>query len=160
MFIWRAIDKAICVRKKGPKASCDIYGTLHIVIFGIIEAFLSQFPSLEKVTVLSYIAAAMSFAYSLIGLCLCLLDFFSHPHFKGTLLGSQMGASNVSLAPKLWSSFQALGNIAFAYSFSMILIEIQVRYVNCIYFLVTSFSKKSCPHQNPFPKSWYLCRIH
>lgn len=120
-----AIDKAICVRKKGPKASCEIFGTLHIIIFGIIEALLSQFPSLEKVTVLSYIAAAMSFAYSLIGLCLCLLEFFSHPHFKGTLLGSQMGASNVSLAPKLWSSFQALGNIAFAYSFSIVLIEIQ-----------------------------------
>ncbi|KAG6516729.1 hypothetical protein ZIOFF_027202 [Zingiber officinale] len=119
-----AIDKVMCVHKKGPKASCEISGTLYIVIFGIIEAFLSQFPSLEKITMLSYIAAAMSFAYSLIGLGLCLFEFFSQPHFKGTLLGL-MGASNVSLAPKLWSSFQALGNIAFAYSFSMILIEIQ-----------------------------------
>jgi hypothetical protein len=32
----------------------------------------------------------------------------------------------VTKAQKLWGTFQALGNIAFAYSYSQILIEIQV----------------------------------
>ncbi|WOL03600.1 amino acid permease 4-like [Canna indica] len=121
-----AIDKSMCFHKKGLNAgSCEPSGILYTAIFGAIEVFLSQFPSLEKATVLSYIAAAMSFAYSFIGLCLCALEFSSHPNIKGTLLGTKIGVSNISLTTKVWCSFQALGNIAFAYTFSMLLIEIQ-----------------------------------
>lgn len=125
-FMWRAIDLSMCFRNKGPNASCEVSGTLYVVIFGAMEVLLSQFSSLEKVTVLSYIAAAMSFAYSSIGLCLCLLEFSSHPKFKGTLTGVQVGIRNVSSTTKIWDSFQAFGNVAFAYTFSMLLIEIQV----------------------------------
>ncbi|CAL9037744.1 unnamed protein product [Musa banksii] len=120
-----AIDLSMCFRNKGPNASCEVSGTLYVVIFGAMEVLLSQFSSLEKVTVLSYIAAAMSFAYSSIGLCLCLLEFSSHPKFKGTLTGVQVGIRNVSSTTKIWDSFQAFGNVAFAYTFSMLLIEIQ-----------------------------------
>ena len=41
---------------------------------------------------------------------------------KGSLTGVNTGTTE-----KVWNSFQALGDIAFAYSFSMILIEIQVK---------------------------------
>jgi hypothetical protein len=47
------------------------------------------------------------------------------PRGKTTLTGTQVGV-DVTHAQKIWVSFQALGNIAFAYSYSMVLIEIQV----------------------------------
>lgn len=43
---------------------------------------------------------------------------------KGSLTGISIGA--VTKTQKIWRSFQALGDIAFAYSYSIILIEIQV----------------------------------
>lgn len=44
--------------------------------------------------------------------------------FKGSFTGITVGT--VTETQKIWRSFQALGDIAFAYSFSIILIEIQV----------------------------------
>jgi hypothetical protein len=46
--------------------------------------------------------------------------------FKGSLTGVSIGA-DVTSTQKIWHSLQAFGDIAFAYSFSNILIEIQVR---------------------------------
>jgi len=40
--------------------------------------------------------------------------------------GTVAGVTDVPKAQKVWGSLQALGDIAFAYSYSMILIEIQV----------------------------------
>jgi hypothetical protein len=45
--------------------------------------------------------------------------------FKGSLTGISIGA-DVTSTQKIWHSLQAFGDIAFAYSFSNILIEIQV----------------------------------
>lgn len=44
--------------------------------------------------------------------------------FRGSLTGISIGT--VTETQKIWRSFQALGDIAFAYSYSVILIEIQV----------------------------------
>lgn len=96
-----------------------------MIIFGLVEIVLSQFPNLEKITVLSVVAAAMSFAYSFIALALCIAKFASHGSIKGSLLGVKI-AGDVSASTKVWQSLQALGNIAFAYTYSMLLIEIQV----------------------------------
>jgi len=50
--------------------------------------------------------------------------------FKGSVTGISIGtvtqSGTVTSTQKLWRSMQALGAIAFAYNFSMILIEIQV----------------------------------
>lgn len=46
---------------------------------------------------------------------------------RGSLTGISIGT--VTQTQKVWRSFQALGDIAFAYSYSIILIEIQVRIV-------------------------------
>jgi hypothetical protein len=43
---------------------------------------------------------------------------------KGSLTGISIGA--VSETQKIWKTFQALGDIAFAYSYAVVLIEIQV----------------------------------
>jgi hypothetical protein len=64
--------------------------------------------------------------------------FFFWPEngkLKGSLTGISIGA--VTETQKIWRSFQALGDIAFAYSYSMILIEIQV-YL-CSKFMSLSF---------------------
>ncbi|KAL4353137.1 hypothetical protein GQ457_06G042980 [Hibiscus cannabinus] len=72
---------------------------------------------------LSILAAIMSFTYSTIGLALGIAKVIGIGTFRGSLTGISIGT--VTQAQKIWRSFRALGDIAFAYSFSMILIEIQ-----------------------------------
>ncbi|KAJ7299462.1 hypothetical protein O6H91_Y227100 [Diphasiastrum complanatum] len=69
----------------------------------------------------------MSLSYSSIGLGLGIGKAFESGHSHGTIGGISIGhgPGDVSRATKVWQVFQALGNIAFAYSFSAILIEIQ-----------------------------------
>ncbi|CAA6675030.1 unnamed protein product [Spirodela intermedia] len=106
-----AVKRANCFHREGHSAGCRVSGNTFMLVFGVMEVALSQFPSLENITWVSVVAAAMSFAYSLIGLCLC----------AGTL----GGATAASSTAKTWNAFQALGNIAFAYTFAEVLIEIQ-----------------------------------
>ncbi|KAJ1391507.1 Amino acid transporter, transmembrane domain [Sesbania bispinosa] len=65
----------------------------------------------------------MSFAYSTIGLGLGISKVAETGTFKGSLTGISIGT--VTKAQKVWGIFQALGNIAFAYSYSFVLLEIQ-----------------------------------
>ena len=98
-----------------------------MVVFGLVEVVLSQFPSLEKLTLISVVAAVMSCTYSVVGLFLSAAKVASNHAAHGTLLGVKIGAAaSVSASTKTWHSLQALGNIAFAYTYSMLLIEIQV----------------------------------
>lgn len=102
-----------------------------MLIYGGVEILLSQFPSLEKITILSVVAATMSFGYSFIALYLCIEKFASHHDLKASnLTGVDVGKNDISQSTKVWQSFQALGNIAFAYTFANILIEIQVHLGN------------------------------
>ncbi|KAJ1703289.1 hypothetical protein LUZ63_003068 [Rhynchospora breviuscula] len=120
-----AVVRTNCYHYKGHDAKCNTSGTLYMVLFGIVEIVLSQLPNLEKITLISVIAAIMSFAYSFIGLALGATKFASHGSPRGTILGVHIGADGVSASTKVWHSLQALGNIAFAYTYSMLLIEIQ-----------------------------------
>ncbi|KAG1328181.1 putative Amino acid permease 8 [Cocos nucifera] len=67
----------------------------------------------------------MSFAYLFIGLFLCIAKLASHGSVRGTILGVKVGSNGVSATTRTWNSLQALGNIAFAYTYSMLLIEVQ-----------------------------------
>lgn len=123
--------------------------------FGIIQIIFSQIPDFDQLWWLSALAAVMSFSYSIIGLGLgigkiigTLLQVSSldltkkctkfHPlkfqfcfinagngKIKGSITGVRVGAT-VTQNQKVWRCFQSFGNIAFAYSYSIILIEIQV----------------------------------
>nr|CAD1818166.1 unnamed protein product [Ananas comosus var. bracteatus] len=84
-----AVVRTNCFHYNGRDASCGASGTLYMVLFGLVEIVLSQFPNLEKITLLS------------------------------------IGVDGVSESTKTWHSLQALGNIAFAYTYAMLLIEIQ-----------------------------------
>ncbi|KAJ9145921.1 hypothetical protein P3X46_028248 [Hevea brasiliensis] len=120
------VKRTICFHLKGREAKCGVSGNLYMVIYGGMQIFLSQCPNLEKVAFLSVIAAVTSFAYALIALCLSIGKLASNHEFKGSLMLA-MADTNVTQATstKIWHVFQAFGNIALAYTFSMLLIEIQ-----------------------------------
>lgn len=96
----------------------------YMIAFGIAEIIFSQIPDFEKLWWLSIVAAVMSFAYSTIGLGLGIAKVAEAGKFQGSVTG--IGIGTVTETQKIWRSFQALGDIAFAYSYSLILIEIQV----------------------------------
>ncbi|KAG9456988.1 hypothetical protein H6P81_001496 [Aristolochia fimbriata] len=120
-----AVKRSNCFHKYGRKAPCGVSGNQFMIIFGLIELLLSQLPSLENITWLSVVAAAMSFGYFFIGLCLCFAKLVSHGGIRGSLFGVMSGSSDLSSATRTWNVLQALGNIAFAYTFAEVLIEIQ-----------------------------------
>lgn len=48
---------------------------------------------------------------------------------NGRIMGSVAGVPASNIADKLWLVFQALGDIAFAYPYTTILLEIQVPFI-------------------------------
>lgn len=120
----RAIIKANCFHYKGHEADCRYSENWYMVGFGIIQIFFSQLPNFHELWWLSILAAVMSFTYSFIAIGLSIARIASGNIGSTTITGVEVGV-DVTAAGKVWSTFQALGNIAFAYSYSMILIEIQ-----------------------------------
>lgn len=64
----RAARRAICFHENGPDAECYISNNVQMIIFGAIQLVFSQIPDFSKLWVLSFLAAAMSFGYSFIGI--------------------------------------------------------------------------------------------
>uniref|UniRef100_A0A7N0TYN4 Amino acid transporter transmembrane domain-containing protein n=1 Tax=Kalanchoe fedtschenkoi TaxID=63787 RepID=A0A7N0TYN4_KALFE len=118
-----AIQKSDCFHEKGLKNPCHVPSNQYMILFGVTEIIFSQIPDFDQIWWLSIVAAVMSFTYSGIGLSLGLAKVIADGTIKGSLTGVSVGS--VSETQKIWRSFQALGDIAFAYSYSMILIEIQ-----------------------------------
>ncbi|XP_062081356.1 probable amino acid permease 7 [Humulus lupulus] len=116
-----AIMRSNCYHKKGHEADCSYGKSLYMLLFGVVQIFMSQIPDFHNMAWLSIIAAIMSFAYAFIGLGLG----FSKVIENGTIQGSIAGVPGSNTANKLWLLFQALGDIAFAYPYTMILLEIQ-----------------------------------
>ncbi|CAO2190419.1 unnamed protein product [Urochloa humidicola] len=98
--------------------------TPYAIVFGLVQILFSQIPDFDQIWWLSIVAAVMSFTYSSIGLALGIAQTVSNGRFKGSLTGFSIGA-DVTSTQKMWHTLQAFGDIAFAYSFSNILIEIQ-----------------------------------
>ncbi|RDX74541.1 Amino acid permease 2, partial [Mucuna pruriens] len=122
-LIDRAIKRSNCFHKSGGKNPCHMSSNKYMIIFGITEIFLSQIPHFDQIWWLSIVAAIMSFTYSTIGLVLGIAKVAETGNFKGSLTGITTGP--LSQTQKLWRTSQALGDIAFAYSYSVVLIEIQ-----------------------------------
>ncbi|KAK6160561.1 hypothetical protein DH2020_003942 [Rehmannia glutinosa] len=90
---------------------------------------LAQYGNLVGVTIGYTITASitiMSFAYSSIGLGLSVAKVAggSGHNVRTSLTGTVVGV-DVTGSEKVWNSFQAIGDIAFAYAYSTVLIEIQ-----------------------------------
>ncbi|CAF2036670.1 BnaA09g05130D [Brassica napus] len=117
------IFRSNCYHRKGHYATCS-YGDKNnyfMLLFGVLQIFMSQIPNFHNMLWLSVVAAVMSFAYSSIGLGLAFGQIIENRQIEGSVKGSP--AEN--RGAKVWLVFQALGNIAFSYPFSIILLEIQ-----------------------------------
>ncbi|CAA7023401.1 unnamed protein product [Microthlaspi erraticum] len=119
----RAILRSNCYHREGRNATCSYedYNNYFMLLFGLVQVFMSQIPNFNNMTWLSLIAAIMSFTYSSIGLGLAFGQVIENRQIEGSIRGSP--AEN--RGAKVWLVFQALGNIAFAYPYSIILFEIQ-----------------------------------
>ena len=121
---YRAIQRTSCQQSNGDKDPCLVNGNPYMIAFGVIQIVFSQIPDFDQLWWLSIVAAVMSFGYSTVGLGLGISKVVENKEIKGTLTGVTVGT--VTPTQKVWRTFQSLGNIAFAYAYSMILIEIQV----------------------------------
>ncbi|KAG6419784.1 hypothetical protein SASPL_116296 [Salvia splendens] len=119
----RAIERSNCFHTKGHEDPCKVSSNSYMIAFGVVQVVLSQIPNFDEIWRLSIAAAVMSFTYSTIGLGLAISKVAENGQIRGSLTGVSIG--EVSEMEKVWRSFQALGEIAFAYSYSLILIEIQ-----------------------------------
>ncbi|KAF3949997.1 hypothetical protein ACB098_06G004300 [Castanea mollissima] len=117
----RAIQRSNCYHKEGHQAACEYGDTFYMLLFGLVQIVVSQIPDFHNMEWLSVVAALMSFTYSIIGFSLG----FAKVVENGKIMGSITGVPASSLANKLWLVFQALGDIAFAYPYSIIVLEIQ-----------------------------------
>ncbi|XP_019416282.1 PREDICTED: amino acid permease 3-like [Lupinus angustifolius] len=115
-----AIKRSNCFHDSKGADPCHVSANPFMIGFGIVQIFFSQIPNIHEIWWLSIVAAIMSYTYSTIALGLGIAKVAENRTFKGTLTGVSFGDVR-----KVWGIFQGLGNIAFAYSFSMILIEIQ-----------------------------------
>ncbi|KAI3430592.1 hypothetical protein D9Q98_005185 [Chlorella vulgaris] len=89
-----------------------------VLIMGAIELVLSQVPSLEEIWWVSALGTASSLGYVFITLILGLV-------YSGNHGGSVGGRPGSSPANKAFGMLNALGNIAFAFGFAQVLLEIQ-----------------------------------
>ncbi|PKI41181.1 hypothetical protein CRG98_038426 [Punica granatum] len=124
MYQRRAVERSNCFHKNGHHAKCITSNYPSMVIFACIQIILSQIPNFHKPSWLLILATIMSFAYSSIGLGLSIARIIGGAHVKTTLTGVIVGG-DVSGSEKVWRTFQALGDIAFAYAYSTALVEIQ-----------------------------------
>ncbi|KAK4420615.1 putative amino acid permease 7 [Sesamum alatum] len=116
----RAIQRSNCFHREGRKAACKYGHTYYMLIFGVIQVIVSQIPDFRNTEWLSIIAAIMSFTYSTIGAALGLAKVIENGEIKGSI----GGVPTSTAAQKVWSISQALGDIAFAFPFSVIFLEI------------------------------------
>ncbi|KAL0287315.1 UNVERIFIED_CONTAM: putative amino acid permease 7 [Sesamum calycinum] len=140
----RAILKSNCYHKEGHDAPCEYGDSLFILLFGVVQVVFSQIPDFHNMEWLSIFAAFMSFGYTFIGLALgfakvvgIVLSFlmardfiFSntpnlHGSWRWTDQGNFGGVPTTTVAQKVWLSSQAIGDIAFAFTYNIILLDIE-----------------------------------
>ncbi|KAK6940308.1 Amino acid transporter, transmembrane domain [Dillenia turbinata] len=120
-----AVKRSNCFHKHGHHVKCNTSNYPYMVIFASIQILLSQIPNFHTLSWLSIVAAVMSFSYASIGVGLAVAKAIGGgDDVRTTLTGVTVGV-DVSGAEKVWRTFQAIGDIAFAYAFSTVLIEIQ-----------------------------------
>ncbi|KAK1435572.1 hypothetical protein QVD17_01338 [Tagetes erecta] len=117
----RAIRQSNCYHDEGHEAACEFENKYYMLMFGLVQIVASQIPNIFHTKWLSIIASIMSFAYSFIGMGLGLAQVIG----KGKVEGSIYGISTTNPTQKVWLVAQAIGDIAFSFNFSLILLEIQ-----------------------------------
>ncbi|KAG9157343.1 hypothetical protein Leryth_004989 [Lithospermum erythrorhizon] len=120
-----AVKRSNCFHKNGHDDKCSVSNYPFMAIFAVIQIILSQIPNFSELSWLSIVAAVMSFTYASIGLGLSIAKVVGGGHDARTsITGVEVGL-DVTGSEKVWQTFQAIGDIAFAYAYSTVLIEIQ-----------------------------------
>lgn len=119
-----AVQRSNCFHKHGHQAECNPSPYPYMIVFAVIQVVLSQIPNFHKLSWLSVLAAVMSFAYAIIGIGLSIVKVAGDGQARTTLTGVTVGV-DVSGREKILRTVQAIGDIAFAYAYSTILIEIE-----------------------------------
>ncbi|EOA22087.1 hypothetical protein CARUB_v10002630mg [Capsella rubella] len=86
----RAIMKSNCYHRKGHNATCS-YGDNNnnfMVLFGLVQIFMSQIPNFHDMLWLSIVAAIMSLTYSFTGIGLALGKIIEKRKIEGSVKGS------------------------------------------------------------------------
>ncbi|KAK7301850.1 hypothetical protein RJT34_12726 [Clitoria ternatea] len=117
----RAIRRSNCYHEKGHDAPCEFGGNLYMIVFGAIQIAMSFIPDLHNLAFVSILAAVMSFGYAFIGLGLGIATTVEN----GQAMGSLTGAAAENSTQKMWTVFQAIGDISFSYPYCMLFLEIQ-----------------------------------
>ncbi|XP_071702183.1 probable amino acid permease 7 [Rutidosis leptorrhynchoides] len=117
----RAIRQSNCYHVEGHEAACAYDNKYYLLLFGLVQMIASQIPNIFHTKWLSITAAIMSFTYSFVGMGLGIAQVIG----QGEIKGSMSGISTNNPIQKVWLVAQALGDIAFSYTFSLILLEIQ-----------------------------------
>uniref|UniRef100_A0A0D3F9V2 Amino acid transporter transmembrane domain-containing protein n=1 Tax=Oryza barthii TaxID=65489 RepID=A0A0D3F9V2_9ORYZ len=123
-YIFHDPDNGVanCYHREGHDAPCSVSGDgYYMLMFGLAQVVLSQIPGFHDMAWLSVLSAAMSFTYSLIGFGLGVAKVITNGVIKGGIGGIAM----VSATQKVWRVSQAIGDIAFAYPFASVLLEIE-----------------------------------
>lgn len=119
-----AVGRAICFHKHGHDYGCHTNNNKYMIIYGVSQILLSQVPNFHKLSWLSVVAAITSFGYSSIALGLSIATVIGDGVGRTTLFGTEIGV-DVNKTEKIWNVLTAIGNIAFAYAFLVVFIEIQ-----------------------------------
>ncbi|KAF8104771.1 hypothetical protein N665_0168s0014 [Sinapis alba] len=120
-----AVKRSNCFHKNGHNVKCSTSNTPFMIIFACIQIVLSQIPNFHNLSWLSILAAVMSFSYASIGVGLSIAKVAGGGgHARTALTGVAVGV-DVTGSEKVWRTFQSIGDIAFAYAYSTVLIEIQ-----------------------------------
>ncbi|CAL0300393.1 unnamed protein product [Lupinus luteus] len=149
-----AIKRSNCFHKNGHQAKCHSANYPFMVIFGVIQILLSQIPDFHELSWLSILAAIMSFGYATIGVGLSIAKIAEGEHVTTSLTGTHVGV-DVTSNQKIWNVFQSIGNIAFAYAFSVVLVEIQV-FAQPIFDLVETTCAKRWPEKEFITKEYIV----
>ncbi|XP_024959221.1 probable amino acid permease 7 isoform X2 [Cynara cardunculus var. scolymus] len=124
----------------------------YLNFYGTGVAYVVTTSTCMSMVWISVIAAIMSFCYSTIGFGLGVAKVIEN----GKIYGSITGVPTISAPLKTWLAFQALGDIAFAYPYSIVFLEIQdtvksppsenktMKRASAIAILVTTFFYLGC----------------
>lgn len=115
----RAIQRSNC--DKENDAPCESGNALYMLLFGVVQILMSQIPDFHSMEWVSIVAAIMSFTYSSIALGLGAAKVIGNK----VIAGGIGGVSTHTTMQKVWRVSQAVGDVAFAYPYSMIVLEIQ-----------------------------------
>ncbi|KAH6795840.1 hypothetical protein C2S51_036826 [Perilla frutescens var. frutescens] len=117
----KAILRSDCYHDNGRESSCNYGNNMFMLLFGITQIVVSQIPDFHNMTWLSVVAAIMSFTYAFIGVGLGFSTVVGNRKIKGSIGGISTDTS----AKKVWLVLQAIGDIAFSYPYTQIVLEIQ-----------------------------------